>query len=68
MSEFTETIWDDPNLKIVIDKILQNKKDLSKFENEMFQLAIISGKLDEIRLSIQRRPDKGANSNLNAQH
>ena len=67
MSEFTETIWEDKNLKIVVEKILQSKEDLAEFEHEMCQLIILSGKLDEIRNSIQRRPDRNTQSNINPQ-
>lgn len=68
MSEFTETIWEDKNLKIVVEKIMQSKEDLAEYEHEMCQLIILSGKLDEIRNSIQRRPDRNVHSNINSQH
>jgi hypothetical protein len=57
MTEFVESIWDDRNIKIVIEEIVQNKDDLTDYEAEMKQMVNISSKLEEITQSIQIKPD-----------
>ena len=58
MSEFVETIWDDSNIKIVLEKIEGYKSDFAKYEHEICQLDIIRGKLEVFKTSIQKRSDR----------
>ena len=62
MTEFVESIWEDRNIKIVIEEIIQNKDDLIKYESEMKQMISISSKLEEITQSIQIKQDDNIKS------
>ena len=62
MTEFVESIWDDRNIKIVIEEIIQNKDDLSKYKAEMGQMVSISAKLEEITQSIHIKQDDSSKS------
>ena len=62
MTEFVESIWDDRNIKIVIEEIVQNKDDLWKYDTEMKQMESISTKLEEITQSIHIKPEDSTTS------
>lgn len=61
MTEFVDTIWNDENIKIVIEEILTHTSDLSAYDKEVVQLVEISEKLDKIVQDYKNNQNSKAN-------
>jgi len=62
MTEFVETIWDDNNIKVVIEEILRNQKDLSNYAADVEKMMEISEKLNDISQKYNKSYDSKSDS------
>lgn len=49
MTEFVETIWDDENIKMLIQEIFQHQDKFERYQEEIDQLLEIDKNLQEVK-------------------
>ena len=62
MTEFVEMIWADRNIKIVIEEIVQNKDELSKYQEDLNEMVSINKNLELITQSFMTKNDVNSKS------